>query len=278
MSDIANDIRKYDYYRYLCCLLAPGSVRDHLITIYAFNNELAKIKYVITEPMAGYIRLQWWRDAIEEIYNGMPVKHNSPLVKALYDLICDTNIDKELFDNLIDAREADIEFDVPENIDALLNYMLGAYSGLFRILLAVCDCKDEVSSEVAEYAGVAYGLAHIMRSMRYNCYHGKIMFPKDLMTLASISAQEVLEGKNLKNTKDITKALCDRSINSLRHVRAMKRDLPKRALTALMPLSIVEPTIKRIRNNDYNLFDLDFDGSRFRLQYNILVSKVFNRV
>lgn len=278
MSQIASDIRKYDYYRYLCCLLAPACVRGYLITIYAFNNEISKIKYVVTEPMAGHIRLQWWRDAIDEIYNGMPIKHNNPVVNSLYDLICETDIDKELFHKLIDAREADIDFSVPQNIEALYNYTENTSSNLFRLLCAVCEVRGDASDEAAHHAGIAYGLVDIMRNMRYNCYHNRLMFPKDLMTLASISEEEIIGGKNLKNTCNITKALCDKAINSLRHVRELEKELPKRSFNAFMPLCVVEPMVNKIRSNGYDLFDLDFERSRFSMQCSILASKLFCRV
>ena len=50
--------------RYLASLFAPADKRRHLYALYAFNVEIARVREVIRTPMAGEIRLQWWRDAL----------------------------------------------------------------------------------------------------------------------------------------------------------------------------------------------------------------------
>lgn len=274
MLPLTEEIRKYDYYRYLCCLLAPDYVRGNIITIYAFNNEIAKIAHIITEPMAGHIRLQWWRDAIEEIYDGKPVRHNHEVVHALYEMISEFDIDKSLFDSLIDAREADIEFTTPPNIESLANYSVATSSNLFNLLFAILGLNSEHAKEAAYYGGISYAITGIMRGMKHNAYHNKIMLPQDLMNKARISAEDVIEGKGLEKAKGITKNLCDKAMVNLQHARQLKNDLPKDAKTILLPLSIISPFIKRIRRNDYDLFNSDLEANRLAIQISIIKAKL----
>ena len=48
--------------RSLTALYAPAEHRSAL-ALYAFNIEIARVREVVRDPMAGEIRLQWWSDA-----------------------------------------------------------------------------------------------------------------------------------------------------------------------------------------------------------------------
>jgi len=273
-----SQVKKNDYYRYLCCLLCNDNIRDRLFAIYAFNNEIAKIKDIISEPMAGHIRLQWWRDAIDEIYNGAPVKHRHEIVDALYRVVSEVDISKELFDNLIDAREADIEFSTPDNMDVLKNYAIGTSSNLFYLLMAAAGVSDSHAKEAAYYGGISYAIIGIMRSMKYNAYHRRVMFPQDLLDKQEITIDDIAEGRNLEKTKAITRVLCDKAEVNLHHVRGLLGDVSKDALHVLLPVSMVEMFLGRIKKNNYDLFNSDLESGRLGLQWQIYKSRLLGRV
>ena len=42
----------------------PTEHRDALLSLYAFNIEIARVRDLVREPMPGEIRLQWWREAL----------------------------------------------------------------------------------------------------------------------------------------------------------------------------------------------------------------------
>ncbi|MGH6943806.1 MAG: squalene/phytoene synthase family protein, partial [Geminicoccaceae bacterium] len=56
--------------RYLATLLAPAEAREALFALYAFDHEIAKVRHTVSEPMAGLIRLQWWRERLQGIADG----------------------------------------------------------------------------------------------------------------------------------------------------------------------------------------------------------------
>jgi NADH dehydrogenase [ubiquinone] 1 alpha subcomplex assembly factor 6 len=273
-----SDLKKYDYYRYLCCLLSPEHLQPRFFAIYAFNNEIAKIKDVISEPMAGHIRLQWWRDAIEEIYNGRPESHNHHVVRDLYKVISQVDVPKDLFDNLIDAREADIEFSMPEDIASIENYAVGTSSRLFELLLAAAEINDKHAREAAHYAGIAYAITGIMRSMKFSAYRGRVILPKDLLDKASISEDDIINGRYLGKTNPIVHILCDKIEVNLTHVRALLKEAPRFAINVFLPLSVVDIFLARIRKNSYDIFYSDIESGRLRLQLNILKSKIFGSI
>src|SRR5262249_27997671 len=57
-------LRAADKDRFLTTLFAPAEHRDALFALYAFNVEIARVREVVREPVAGEIRLQWWHDVL----------------------------------------------------------------------------------------------------------------------------------------------------------------------------------------------------------------------
>src|SRR5690242_6843443 len=100
-------VRKNDYDRYISALFAPESLRSYLFALYAFNYEIARIAETVRNPMAGQLRLQWWRDAVDDIYSGAPGR--TEVLKGLADSIRVHQLPKPLFEAIIDAREQDFE-------------------------------------------------------------------------------------------------------------------------------------------------------------------------
>ena len=71
----AEQVRRYDYDRYFAAAFASGDVRRGLMALYAFNIEIASTRERVSEALLGEIRLQWWGDAIAEIYEGKVRDH-----------------------------------------------------------------------------------------------------------------------------------------------------------------------------------------------------------
>jgi phytoene synthase len=78
-------VREADKDRFLAGLFAPADRRDPLFALYAFNVEVARVRELVHEPLAGEVRLQWWRDALKEQAHG-EVRAN-PVADALLDTI-----------------------------------------------------------------------------------------------------------------------------------------------------------------------------------------------
>ena len=105
---LAEFVRRHDPDRFLCALFAPADRREALFALVAYNHELARAREAARNPMAALIRLQWWRDAVEEAAAGKPPRRHEvaePLARA----IRSTRLDPADLLALADAREAEAE-------------------------------------------------------------------------------------------------------------------------------------------------------------------------
>ncbi|WP_371038566.1 squalene/phytoene synthase family protein [Rhodosalinus sp. FB01] len=152
-------LRRGDPDRFRAAMAAPPSARGVLFPIFAFNVEVARAPWVVSEPMLGEIRLQWWRDALEEIAEGAaPRRHEvvTPLAGVM---------DAEgarLLDGVAAARRADLERAPFADEAALLAY-IDATAG--NLLWAAARALGPAEEAVVRDAGLAAGLAAYLRAV-----------------------------------------------------------------------------------------------------------------
>ena len=73
-------------------------------TLYAYDHELAaRPKVALRRPTGGEIRLTWWREALDEIFAGLPVRHH-PTAQALAEVVARHGLAREPLEAMIDAR------------------------------------------------------------------------------------------------------------------------------------------------------------------------------
>lgn len=167
-------VRRFDEDRYLASIFAPASARPHLFAIYAWNFEVAKTAEIVSQPVAGQMRLQFWRDAIKEIYSGSVRDH--PVARALAEAIRGHQLPRPLFDELIDAREADLEPAPFADMDALEAYADATSGNVMRLAADVLS-GDATPDDVARHAGVAYALIGLVRSRSFHEVRGHAVLP-----------------------------------------------------------------------------------------------------
>jgi len=102
------EVRAADRDRFLAALFAPEPQRRGLLALLAFDHELSRTRSVTREPMLARIRLEWWREAVAEAA-GEDKPRAQPIVEALSETIRRHGLSTQRFDDLIDAREEEIE-------------------------------------------------------------------------------------------------------------------------------------------------------------------------
>jgi len=95
--------RAPDRDRYVADLFRSEPFRKHLFALHAFNAEVARVRDIVSDPMLGEIRLQWWRDAI---MNGAGGGH--PVAMVLNATIAKFKLPKAAFQRLSMPASSDL--------------------------------------------------------------------------------------------------------------------------------------------------------------------------
>ena len=231
-SYCAEQVRHHDHDRYLTCLFAPSARREHLFALYAFNLEVAKTAEVVSEPMLGRIRLQWWRDAIAGIYAGQAARHD--IIAPLAHAVREAGLTRGRFDRLIDAREADLEPEPPESLVALEDYAEATSSALVLLALEILGARGGAVETAGRHAGLAWALTGLIRAVPFHARQKRLYLPRDLVVQEGLKVGDVFELRSSAALCRVAEGLAVRAKAHLRAARAVRRDVPKEARSALL--------------------------------------------
>lgn len=108
-GDLDATVRRVDPDRWLSSrFIGASDARADVIGLYAFDHELARAPRVASNPLLGEMRLTWWREAVEEIFGGRPVRHH-PAAHALAAAVERRGLKRADLETLIDARYRELD-------------------------------------------------------------------------------------------------------------------------------------------------------------------------
>lgn len=255
---LAAELKAQDRDRYMTGLFAPAAARDRLFALYAFNLELARVAEVVSEPMIGEIRLQWWREALDGIFHGHPRRHD--VTEALAAAIHETPISQEALVAVIDARSADLEEAPFEHLDDLLDYLDA--SGGALVQLATVFLGAPAPRPLALAAGRAYGLSGVLRAIGYHAAEGRVLLPKSLLRAEDIDAHDLIQHRATPGLHRVVAALADAAERALDELRAGRHEIPRAAVPAFLPAVLARSDLALLRRANFDPFAPPLAGPR----------------
>ena len=163
LSSCGELIRRHDPDRFLLSMFAPADTRPALWALFAFNHEIAKTRDVVSETQMGMIRLQWWRERIEQLYKEHSGEDSHEILGPLALAIKKYSLPEADFDTLLYAREFDLEDVLPADIEGVLNYADFTTRPLMNLALRIVG--DDPTQEPVQAASINYALAGLLRSV-----------------------------------------------------------------------------------------------------------------
>ena len=171
----ADLVRRGDPDRFLAVMAAPVEARAQLFQLYAFNLEIARAPWVTEEPLIAEMRLQWWRDVIENAASGAAKAHE--VAGPLHALIEDFGLPIAVMDRLIDARRWDIHREPHADPGALDDYLEATGAGLMWLAARSLGAADAAEPTVRAF-GWATAAAGYLRAVPALLERGRQPLPE----------------------------------------------------------------------------------------------------
>lgn len=259
-------LRDGDKDRWLANLFAPAECRPALAALYAFNHDIVGVRGRVHEPMAGEIRLQWWREAIEGGRSGEVAGH--PVALALVDAVARCKLPRKALTDLIEARIFDLYDDpMPSQAD-LDGYCGETSSALFRLAgLILADGRDPGGADAAGHAGVAAGVVAILRALPWTSARGQIYLPADLLARHGVTRDDIVGRRDTPALRDALKELRDLAHEHLAAMRAGVGALAPEARAALLPAFLCPAYLARMERAGYAPFAEPVELPQWRRQW-----------
>jgi phytoene synthase len=225
-------VRAGDKDRFLASLFAPENKRKHLLALYAFNIEVSRVADQVSDPAMGEIRMQWWLDAIEAIYHGDVAEGNLP---------------KHALLNLVKAKIFDLYSDPMPSLFDLEGYLGETSSALIQMAALVLGHDEALeSAEAAGLAGVAYGLAGVLRSLPLHRARAKCLVPLDLLQQRGISAADVIADENEAAVSIVLTELREKIRDRLRQAKLLAWTIKPDVMPAFLHVSLTQAYLDKL--------------------------------
>lgn len=157
----ADLVAKGDPDRFKATMAAPLEVRTRLLPLYALNLEIARAPWLTEEPMIAEMRLQFWRDTVEEAGLGKPARAHE-IAQPLVSLIQTCKLPVDVLDAMIAARRWDIYKNAHEDAQAFEAYLDDTGGGLMwcaAIALGAAPTMEDPVRKMGQATALA-GLFH----------------------------------------------------------------------------------------------------------------------
>ncbi|KAL4140974.1 hypothetical protein PRNP1_014098 [Phytophthora ramorum] len=283
--ELRESVRKLDYDGYLCGLLLPVKTRASFFAIRALNAEIATIKdSAHSNQITGKIRMQWWRERIYNLYEvsasagaGRP-QQSTALLRALDQGIQEHDLTRRWFERLLDARDQDLDREDVLSLRELEVYAEQTASSLLYLTLECLGVRDDTADRVAGHAGVAIGLATLLRGTAFHSSRQQSYLPEDLMNKHGVTVDDLVAAvEDPKLGEKVAPVVFDvacRAMEHLHQARSLRNDLPRESRRAFLPLVSSSLYLKELEAANFNAFAPELQQSSM-LQLHLEVLKHF---
>ena len=243
-------VRERERDRYWSALFAPSAKRPGLLALYAVNAELDHILTSVSEPMAGQIRLQWWRDAVDLAAPG--TRTGNPVADALSAAIVEHDLPKDRLIGMIDARVPAMFGDPPADEREMKASLRETEGAVFELAAAILGDRSEAAKEAAAHAGVAYGLTETLLKLPVLASRQKAVLPLSYLEGRGIDLAAIHRGEASESFGAALADLRGTASRALQKFRAKATDLDAVAWPAFLPLTLVKPYLRAMAAPDFD--------------------------
>jgi phytoene synthase len=239
-------VRTADRDRFIASLFAPAERRGALHALYAFAAELARVREAAHTALPGEIRLQWWTEVVNRERDSEA--NANPVAAALLTTMERYHLRRDVMLDLIEARRFDLYEDPIQTLDDLGAYLRRTSSSLFSLAALILTGME--FEAVAAPAGIASGLAQILRAFPVHVARRQLYVPTEILERHQVRLHDVFAGRSSPGLVAAFAALRDIARRHLTTAGQELKALPPEAVPAFLPLAVVRPWLNRSERSD----------------------------
>lgn len=239
----ANIVRERDRDRYFADLFIPQPARKHILALHAFDAEIVRIRHVVSEPVLGEVRQQWWR----EVLSGSREGEGNPVAEALLATIGEFKLPAGALVALVDARTFDLYNDPMPTLADFEGYAGETASVLFQFAALILNGgTDPGAADAAGHAGVAVALTSALKRLPHDAARRQVFLPRDRLDAHGVVLDELFAGRTspalVKAAEEFRDLARDHRSKALAAMTKLEGDIR----SAFLPLALVDADLNRL--------------------------------
>jgi len=258
--------REHDRDRWLAGLFAPAPARKHLYALTAFSYEVSRLRDVVREPLAGQMRLQWWREAIGGERSGEALAN--PVAAALNDTIERFGLPRRALQAVCEARTFDLYDDPPATMRDLEGYCGETCSALFQLAAIVLSSGGNPgAADASGHAGIAYALVGQLRALALTSARGQAFIPAELLAAHGVEPADIVARRDGAGARAVLAEMRAHARRHLAAAQSLSRDLPMQIKPAFLPLAVLPLYLKGLERDKDSPFRVIVAVPQWRRQW-----------
>lgn len=248
----ADLVRTHDFVRYASTLFVPATQRRALLSVYAFNVEISRVREQVSQPLPGEMRLQWWTDMLEGAGHG-GVEGN-PVAAELLHTIGEFRLPVAPLSRLIEEHQFDLYNDPMPSMAALEGYVTDTSAALFSLGARIAAQPSAATDHLARHAGLAQGMAQVIAALPLDAARRQLFLPLQLLQQHGGGMEEVFTGKQTTNARAAVDQLVGEARAHLRTAFELLAHVPQQVRPVFLPLALVRRELRRMSRADVDPF------------------------
>jgi phytoene synthase len=245
-------VRSHDFARYAATLFMPAIPRRALLAVYAFNSEISRVRELVSQPLPGEMRLQWWTDMLAG--SGHGGIEGNPVAAELLLAIRDFRMPVEPLLRLIEEHQFDLYNDPMPSTAALEGYVTDTSSALFSLGARIVARPSEAIDHLARHAGLAQGIAQVVAALPHDAARRQLFVPLQLLQQHGSGMEEVFAGKQTPGTRAAIDQLIGEARAHLATAYELLAGVLPEARPVFLPLALVRRDLNRMSRADADPF------------------------
>lgn len=239
----ARIVRERDRDRYFADLFIPQPARKHILALHAFDAEIVRIRQIVSEPVLGEVRQQWWR----EVLSGSREGEGNPVAEALLATIAEFELPAAALIALIDARTFDLYNDPMPSLADFEGYAGETVSVLFQFAALILNAgTDPGSADASGHAGVAVALTAALKRLPHDAARRQLFLPRDRLEAHGVVLDELFAGRASPALAKAAEELRDLARDHRSKALAAMAKLEGDTRSAFLPLALVDADLNRL--------------------------------
>ncbi|MEO1206431.1 MAG: squalene/phytoene synthase family protein [Pseudomonadota bacterium] len=242
--------------RYLSALLCPPPQRDGLVSLAAVIGEIERIPAIVSDPMLGEIRLQWWADWLANLGQNPETKTGNPIADAFTETRTTHALPIEPLQTLCEARISDFYADAFETHEAYHAYLSACEAGPYRLAAIICGHDESRASTHAsaavEAAGRVTGGIRVLMKLAFFTARGRWPLPLQNATNEGLPAISETDAKSrdlrASAVRDEMRHIERAAADVASAIRAANPDERPPLRSALRPVALTQSYLKLLKS------------------------------
>ena len=248
----ADLVRSHDFARYASTLFLPADQRRALLAVYAFNVEVSRVRELVSQPLPGEMRLQWWTDML--VGDGHGGVEGNPVAAELKLAIRTWRLPAERLSRLIEEHQFDLYNDPMPTMAALEGYANDTVSALFSLGAGIAGWQSPEIEHLARHAGLAQGIAQTIAALPMDASRRQLFLPLQVLESHGSGMQEVFAGRQTPKLRAVLDQMIAEAREHLKTALALLENAPREVRPVFLPLAQVARDLERMSRADTDPF------------------------